>query len=216
MTEPKPTVKELDERLFAMLREGRRIFEVAADVLLSGGDPSVVREDVYRSDQGINQMERELRRRLVVHGSVFGVSALPGALVLMSLVKDAERIGDYSKNVFELASLGVRFAEGPRRRELVERKVAVSALLGRVVEVLARHDEAGAAGLLADSQEISRRCDAEVADLIRGVHDRNPSGEVLLLRYLKRISNHVGNVASSVVVPVDQLDFRPGVPDSEQ
>ena len=44
----------------------------------------------------------------------------------------------------------------------------------------------------------------------------NRTGEVLLLRFLKRIGDHAGNVATSVVMPVDQLDFRPGVPDSEQ
>lgn len=215
MTKSKPSVKELDERLLAMLREGRREFDIAADVLLSGGDPSAVREDVYRTDQGINQMERELRRRLVVHGVVHGIAALPGSLVLMSLVKDAERIGDYAKNIFELASLGVRFDDDARRRELVKRKTEISEFLGSVIAVMARPDEARARALLEEASEISAQCNAEGVRLIRDVQDRNPSGEVLLLRYLKRVVSHARNVASSVVVPVDQLDFRPGAPESE-
>lgn len=216
--DPSSSVDRLHERFLAMLRDGRRAFDAAADVLLSGGDAEVVREEVLGLDRRINEAERELRRGIVVHGAVHGSAALPAALVLMSLAKDAERIGDYAKNVLMLARRGVAFPDAARREVLTARKGAVSGLLGRVVTIFERQDEAAATAFLQDVDELLRECEQEIEALVAAPADAtvNRTGEVLLLRFLKRIADHAGNVATSVVMPVDQLDFRPGVPDSEQ
>ena len=65
----------------------------------------------------------------MVHGAVHGTFSFPELLVMMSLVKDAERIGDYAKNIFdlavhnktafaedELADADIAATQGPRRR----------------------------------------------------------------------------------------------------
>ncbi len=216
--DPSSSVDRLHERFLGMLRDGRRAFDLAADVLLAGGDPEVVREEVFALDRRINEAERGLRRAIVVHGAVHGSAALPSALVLMSLSKDAERIGDYAKNVLMLARRGVKFPDAGRRAELVARKRAVSELLARVVKVFEDQDEVAATAVLQDVDELLRGCEREIEALVGAPVDAaiHPVGEALLLRFLKRISDHAGSVATSVVMPVDQLDFRPGVPDAEQ
>ena len=86
-----------------MLENGRHIFDTASTALLGGADPEVIRKDLFRTDKEINHLEREIRRELLVHVTVYGTSQMPQALVMMSIVKDAERIGDYCKNIFDLA-----------------------------------------------------------------------------------------------------------------
>ena len=86
-----------------MLDAGRQIFETAANALLGGTDPDVIRDGLFEADRRINRAEQQIRRELIVHASVHGATEFPACLVLMSVVKDAERVGDYAKNLFELA-----------------------------------------------------------------------------------------------------------------
>ncbi|MCA9299009.1 MAG: PhoU domain-containing protein, partial [Phycisphaerales bacterium] len=85
-----------------MLDAGRHCFDTAANALLGGTDPEVIRNNLFETDKSINRSEQQLRRHLVVHVTVHGSTSLPACLVLMSVVKDAERIGDYAKNIFDL------------------------------------------------------------------------------------------------------------------
>ncbi len=58
------------------------------------------RTTLYKTDIVVNKMERSIRKRIIGHLTVTGTAAvLPYCLLLMSLVKDAERIGDYAKNI---------------------------------------------------------------------------------------------------------------------
>ena len=212
----KPRLKELHQHFLEMLQDGRHMFDVASGVLLSGGDPKVVREDLYTTDQRINRTQQALRRAMVVHGTVYGTSSFPSLLVLMSLAKDAERIGDYAKNIYGLAHDGAQLPEGTRRSELIELKDAVSKLLVRAHGLFQKQDEVAAArAFLEDADDIQKRCDSDLRKLF-AVTDRNVAGEVLLLRFFKRISSHCGNIVTSIVMPLDKLDFYPGKPDSEQ
>ena len=86
----------------SMLEAGRAGFDMATDTLLGGKDPESVREDLFATDKQINEWEMRIRRHLVVHASLHGMTAMPACLVLMAIVKDAERIGDYAKNLFDL------------------------------------------------------------------------------------------------------------------
>jgi hypothetical protein len=67
-----------------------------------------VNDDLRSTDQKVNQLEREIRRELAVHASVFGGIDTPAVLVYMSIVKDIERMGDYAKNLLDLALDGAR------------------------------------------------------------------------------------------------------------
>ena len=51
----------------------------------------------------INAYEREVRRKVFTHLAVTGERDLHAGLVLVSVVIDIERIGDYTKNIVELA-----------------------------------------------------------------------------------------------------------------
>ena len=172
---PAPRIEQLRSELSTMLQDGRHAFDAAADVVLSGGDPESVRASILATDAKINEAERRVRRELVVHGTVFGANALPGILVLMSLVKDAERIGEYAKAVFGVSSNGGSIpASGPPNDTLVELRDRASDHLGRAIELFSNRDEPAATAYLEANDAFQQDC----AAAIKALHGeaRNASG----------------------------------------
>ena len=105
-----------------MLDAGRHTFDTAANAFLGGTDLEVIRKDLFETDQRINHAEQEIRQQIVIHATVHGTSAFPACLVLMSIVKDAERIGDYAKNIFDLAEMTRQPLEGEHKAQLIDLK----------------------------------------------------------------------------------------------
>jgi len=207
-------LREINKRFLEMLQDGRHIFDAAANSLLGGGDPEVIREDLFRTDARINLTEQEIRRGIVVHGTVHGASAFPVLLTMMSLVKDAERVGDYAKNIFDLAALRPDL-DPDDVGELTVIKDQVSTLLIRAHGIFKQQDVSTAQDFLKETDGLQNRCDARVEHCIKS-SDRSRVTEVLAYRYFKRVASHVGNIVTSVVMPVDMLDYFPGKPMSEQ
>lgn len=198
-----------------MLEDGRHIFDAAANMLLGGGDPEVIRKDLFETDKRINLTEQKIRREIVVHGSVHGATAFPSSLVVMSLVKDAERIGDYAKNIFDLGKHDPQLGSDEERASLVSMKDQVSKMLVRSHGLFQEQDEAAARAYLKEAEALQKACDAQIERLI-GVTGENTAGRVLTYRYFKRVASHAANVVTSIVMPVDKLDYFPGRPHSEQ
>ena len=198
--------EEIEHRFSQMLEDGRHIFDAAANALVGGTDPEAIRRDLFETDQRINSTEQQIRRLIVVHGSVHGAASFPSLLVMMSLVKDAERIGDYAKNLFDLAVAAPRAAAEAERDSLVELKDSISKLLVRGRNLHEAGDGDSARSFLAEADRIQDACDSAVQRLIlqEGV---NTAASTLAYRYFKRVTSHIANVVTALVMPLDKLDF---------
>jgi phosphate uptake regulator len=191
-----------------MLDAGRHMFDTAANAFLGGTDVEVIRKDLFRTDKRINRAERQIRREIVVHASVHGATEFPACLVLMSIVKDAERVGDYGKNLFDLTELAPRAPEGEHRETLVGLKDRISQMMATCREVFDSNDKDAATELIVEAKKIEDVCDERVRTLVQGATpDPMAPAYVLAYRYFKRVTSHVRNVASSVVQPLHKLDF---------
>jgi phosphate transport system protein len=190
-----------------MLDDGRHVFDAAANALVGGTDPKVVKEDIWETDKRINHNERKIRRRLLTHGAINGRSSLPGDLVLMSLIKDAERIGDYSKNVYDLAFLGPELP-ALAKRELIEMKDSASRMLVRCKNIYRSEDEDAAHGFIVEANVFVKHCDVRTNEMVMRLEgDGNSAAAALAYRYFKRVVSHAMNIITSVVVPLDRLDY---------
>ena len=191
-----------------MLDAGRHIFDTACNAFLGGTDLEVIRKDVLRTDKSINRAERKIRRELVVHVSVHRGSDFPACLVLMSIVKDAERLGDYGKNVFDLAELAPHAPDGEHRDRLIEMKDQISRLMGVCRKIFDSRDRDETKRMIVEAKDVEDRCDEQVRLLIADSSSSDlATTYVLAYRYFKRVVAHVRNVASSVVQPVHKIDF---------
>jgi len=204
---PEPSFEEFRRQFDRMLVQGRHAFDLAANALLGGSDPDVVREDLFRTDKEINHLERLIRREIVVHATVHGTSQLPSCLVMMSIVKDAERIGDYAKNMFDIAAQAPKSRDGVHA-DLITLKDAPSSLLAEARDLYDSQDEEQAREFCARADELADHCDAEVARMLGPAPGTDqPALSALAYRYHKRVIAHLSNIVTSIFMPVDRLDY---------
>ena len=165
-------------------------------------------EEVRRTDRGINATEVEIRRALVVHASVHGGADTSEMLVFMNMVKDLERIGDYNKNIFDLAEEGVSFIDSPDLESILGLRDEISSRIALMGEILSSRDEERARIYIERGDELRRHFDSCISELLHSTEPAVTSvPKALLYRFLKRVTAHSSNVVSAVVMPVDQLDY---------
>ena len=198
----------IEETLQRMIVDDLHAFELAMSALLGERSPHEVGAELRATDHGVNTAEREIRRELVVHASVQGAIDTPAILVYMSIVKDIERIGDYAKNLFDLAADGADLSTGMHTGEIASLAREVPGFLASAAEAFRERDDERSKALLRDGDVLLDRFDARVSELVRDEHpDHQAVAVALTHRYLKRIVAHGMNVLSAVVMPVDRLDY---------
>jgi phosphate uptake regulator len=198
----------IEAALQRMLADDRHEFDLAMSALVGGASAAAVRDDLRSTDHRVNEAEREIRRDLVVHASVYGGIDTPAVLVYMSIVKDIERVGDYAKNLLDLARDGASFADAPDAGSWRDLWGEISHMIVDTADIFHVRDTERARELMGRGDEMLDRFDDRVSELVRG-DDQSPDAvaRALTLRYLKRVVAHLTNVLSAVVMPVDRLDY---------
>ena len=200
------------DRSHEMLEEDREMVEAAMDSLRKKDDARL-KIDIYAKDQLINAYEREVRRKVFTHLALASGRDLHAGLALISVVISIERIGDYTKNIVELAlNHPSRLSCGPFEETVRRIETSVKTMMGLLLEALPANDEAKAREIMSEHWWIAKRCDEIVGDLIQKDVPELPGREAvttsLYVRYLKRISAHLMDIASSLANPFDRIGFR--------
>ena len=208
----KDAISEMIGEFVEMLEIGRWMFAKSCAVVEKRIPPDEVREELFKRDRLINKLERTVREQIVVHLVTGHEADIGMCLVLMSIVKDAERIGDYCKNVF---LVGTQFTG---RYERSEYAVPLGSLEAQIDELFPRAQEAFSQAkrtesrmVVEDSSVIRKQCDFLIQQLLTPGGAAAPDEAAALViraRFLKRISAHLGNIATSVGNPVPMLDYR--------
>ena len=170
-------------------------------------------DDLYQRDRQINKYERSVRRKIVTHMSVSSKPDINMGLVLTAIVIDIERIGDYTKNILELAlGLAEPFDGLELDDDVREIEKTVGDMLKDVVPTLRNTDEARARSIIEQHAKISSTVEKDILLLRDSKVLTGRSGHAvtvaLHLRFLKRVSAHLKNVATSVVNPYYRIGFR--------
>jgi len=204
-------LKQALDQSFEMLDIDYEMFQAAVKSLRHT-DMGV--DDATRAkDKIVNKYEREVRRKVITHLSVSGTSDLPAGLVLTTIIIDIERIGDYIKNILDLASLHVpKLQVGNLIDQLVHVEESVDDMFAKSITCFKKSDEALALKLMAETRTIGKTCDEMIEKLIKDEHPSLAPGDAvamaLYLRYLKRINAHLRNITSSIVNPFDRIGFK--------
>ena len=210
------TADNLLQQAFAstaeMLREDYLMFEESIKSLRES-DSGELGIDIYAADKKINKYEREVRRKVLTHLAMAQPGDVGHGLVLISVVIDVERIGDYTKNIAELAQAHPKALHGFKYEEkLVEVEKIIDEKFQNVTEAYATSDEDMATELMKQHKDVSNWCDSVITELITNSPSEIMVGHAVVLamyiRYLKRISAHLTNIVSSVVNPFPRIGFR--------
>jgi phosphate transport system protein len=214
-------MRKLREEFGRMLRASEQVFRDGAAVFLGETPLSEVREQVFATDKQVNKGERSIRREIVVHAAVHHGLDFIQSLILMSIVKDAERLGDYGKNLFDLAEMSPEPCSGTHREHVTVLRDRLLLLFQECLKVLESNDEEQAKQILCSATALEDRCDEAIKRFVKLEDDAGNmvATYVLAYRYFKRVASHLRNITSSVVQPVHKLDFTSkitGRPESKE
>jgi phosphate transport system protein len=170
--------------------------------------PMQARADVYKLDIEVNRLERQIRKAVIAHVTL-SRDHIPYCLLLMTLSKDVERLGDYIKNVSEVFKLGAgKVPSGPLKTEIKDLISLSRRLMTEVGPVLDAQDRDRAVELIEDGRAGGKRSDNLLVEIAKADHSAAEiTAMVLLTRFHKRLSAHLVNILSSVVMPLHKVDF---------
>jgi Na+/phosphate symporter len=168
--------------------------------------------NIYDQDIAVNKFEREVRRNVLSHLAVSGTQDLYSGLTLVSIIIDIERVGDYTKNIIEIAqNHPAKLDGGIYDEDLVRVEEAVEDVFSRIRNAFEKADEKEARKLCEDYEWVNKLCDQHAIDYLNDRDKTISSSDAVALslyfRYLKRIYSHLRNVASSVINPFDKIGF---------
>ncbi len=214
----KSLLSQMSDDFLGMLVDGRFMFQELTDRWMAGEEISSTKQKFYDVDHNINLQQQRIRRRIVEHLTVNPKSDITASLILMSVVKDAERIGDYCKNMFEAIELLVP-GEGPEedQKQLRVMREEILEMMNLAVDSFRVQDEGRARKIIEINGPLAKRCDKYVDGYMATEKPfRNIVAFALIFRYYKRIAGHLTNIATTVVLPIDQIDYYDEDPDPSE
>ena len=196
-----------------MLDHAQWMFLRANEVLQRQSAPDDLKDSLYRRDKSINELLRSIRRKIVRHLTINPGGDVAASLALMSVAKDAERIGDYCKNVFEVGRFYKEDFHVAKYHEPLQGVCDhVEDLFETVRRAFRESDAALATTAMKTADEIGDDCDRVIEDLLgdtASIKTHEAVAYSLLARHYKRVSSHLANIATAVLGRVEDLDFRP-------
>lgn len=172
-------------------------------------DPDL-ENSIRRRDIQVNKLQRKIRRQVVAHLSLDPTrSDVPYCLLVMSLVKDVERLGDYAKNLAGIRALHPDpLPDDDIVRELAGIRDWIAGDYETLWDVFESHDEKRAGELIVEGRNLTRRLDEMITEAVDADYPgRTLAVLVLGMRFYKRIVAHLVNVLTGVVQPLHKLDY---------
>ena len=203
-----PLVDQSMTDLGVMLDTADSMFAAATNCLL---DNEALHMDLAAQDEIVNQREQAIRRAVLEHILADPRAELALSLLLVSIVQDAERLGDLAKSIAKASDLAAAPRMGPHVEALRGVRDRVQSAFPRV----RRSFVVGDARTGRTVMEEHAQTKADVADFLRELAsaDDVTSNEAVVLaisaRMIGRTSSHLSNIVSAVALPFDQVRNAP-------
>ncbi len=167
-----------------------------------------------KRDKEINEFHRDIRRKVMTHLVMQKDSTdIPNGLVLINMVVDIERVGDYCKNILDLAISAPKTLKAEKVSE--DLKMIEDEVLSRfdkTMEAIHSQDSEVARDLIGTHRKmVARISDKLVDQILQGeisFKSQSKAAEVALYaRYLKRIGSHLTNIMTTLVNPFEAIGY---------
>lgn len=205
----KDFLTEVLDEFTGMINDTQTIFVSSYGNLFNPIREPGLGDKIYEIDRRVNSTQKNIRKRIVEHLSLQPTVDTIACLLLMSLIKDAERVGDLAKNIYEVRGfLGKQLDKAAYTRFFGDIDTRILELFNMTRDAIVNSDEEKAGGTWEIMKDIKNRCE----DILTTVSESDlPVKEAvlyaLMTRYYKRIASHLTNIATSVIVPLDKLDY---------
>ncbi len=205
----KDFITEVLEEFNRMLSDTRVIFVSSYGHLFNPINEPGLGDKIYEIDRRVNESQKNIRKRIAEHMTLQPTVDTTACLILMSLVKDAERVGDLAKNIYESKN----YFDGHLDKAVYDKYFGdidkhILEHFNRTRDAFIDSDEEKAAGAWDEHKKIREMCDSALQSIANSqLPVKEAVGFSLMTRYYKRISAHLTNIATSVIVPLDKLDY---------
>lgn len=205
-----------DSPLRAISNNFQKMIEIAQEMALEASTiywettPSLDRvRALSERDIKVNKLERKIRKQVATHLTITPPHDVPYCLLMMSLVKDIERIGDYAKNMAEATELStVPIPDDELTLELRDIRAKVETIISEGAKVFASSDRERATELTVEGRSMAKRCDELLKKFAAADYPSSLAVKLVLgVRYYKRFTAHMLNMLSGVIMPLHKLDY---------
>ncbi|MCK5493490.1 MAG: hypothetical protein KAJ14_10310, partial [Candidatus Omnitrophica bacterium] len=185
------------------------MFRSVCKKLIYNEDDPELKDKIYSIDKKINELQKDIRKRIVEHLAIQPSVNIPTSLLLMSVVKDAERLGDYSKNLYEVTTLLTNPIDPNTFKNLfgnIDNEILD--FFKETKDAFIQSDENKAISSWDYQKAIKIKCEETIKKLSNSNLSVNEAVcFTLMTRYFKRLTGHLTNIATSVILPIDKLDY---------
>jgi Na+/phosphate symporter len=199
---------------YKMMMLSNEIFTQAIKYLREGENQDIIKA-LKKRDVEINIFQRDVRRKVVTHYAISqDIDDLPNGLVLLNMVVDVERVGDYTKNILDLALNHPNIIKSEEFSEdLYHVEQEVISRFSKTLEAIHTQDADVAQKLLANYKTtLTSISDTIVNGCISGEISLGDESKTVALalyaRYLKRIGAHLKNITTVLVNPFDAVGYK--------
>lgn len=202
------------DQSYKMLNLSRDIFSKAIVYLREAQDIETLKK-LKKKDKEINEFQQEVRRKVLTHYSLQSEKVdLANGLILINMVVDIERIGDYAKNILDLAiNHPDQIISEDIGSELAEVENEVKERFDKTIKAIHTQDAEIAKSLMEGYREqMTGLSDDIVNGVLRGEKEygsvSKTAAVTLYARYLKRIGAHLKNITTTILNPFDSIGYK--------
>ena len=199
---------------YEMLNLSREFFVQSVKTLRKQIDDKPIKA-LKKRDREINDFQRVIRRKVMTHLVMRGnTTDVPTGLVLINMVVDIERVGDYCKNILDLAISTPKSLKSEKVSEQL--KMIEDEVLSRfdqTLDALQKQDYGVAQELIESHRRMVTRVSDKLVDkILKGditfKSESKAAAVALYARYLKRIGSHLANIITTLVNPFEAIGYK--------
>jgi Na+/phosphate symporter len=198
-----PLVESAFADVSGMLHQSTQMLDHALEVLLENRPLSL---DLENMDDVVDEAERRVRRTILQHLAVNPKQDLVASLVLVSMVQDAERVGDFARGLVELVKMARSPRTGTFAYELREAAARLRPLFPLTERAFREADVEEAREVIRTHARLREELKAYRGRLAES--DLSPDMAIVYAgaaQILRRVGAHLANIASTVVQPYDRI-----------
>ncbi len=199
---------------YKMMMLSNEMFTQAIKYLREGENDETIRM-LKKRDVEINTFQRDVRKKVVTHYAISqDIEDLPNGLVLLNMVVDVERVGDYTKNILDLALNHPNTIKSEEfSKDLYRVEQEVISRFSKTLEAIHTQDADVARSMMVSYKEtLTSVLDDIVNGCISGkitLGDESKTVSLALYaRYLKRIGAHLKNITTVLINPFDAVGYK--------
>ena len=201
-------IDESENIVSEMLNISYNMFRYSMKVVV---EKAKEKENIYAIDKKLNALEIDVRKKILEHLSINPSQDITPSLVLVTIVVDIERLGDYSKNLIEVSHKYPKPLKGKYIEQIKDLEEKVQVCFADTIKIYEEQDEKKGKEIMEKLSNLVDECQNLLEVLIEDDSLSSKEGIIysLLVRHLKRVSAHVRNVCSSIVNPFYRLGYKP-------